>query len=370
MILKFISLLNFKNHGNLKVDFINEVNCFLGNNGVGKTNLLDAIYYLSFSKSYYNTLESDNVKNGENFFMIKGSFINESEVDSEVTCSFVNNKKKVKFNNKNYIKLSDHIGKFPSVIITPLDSKLVLGGADERRRFVDKTLSQIDNNYLVNLISYNKILRQRNTLLKKFVINQINNDLLTTYDNKLSELGTKIYLRRKDYTNQLAGDVQKYYDIISQNNEQIQVIYKSELEQFSFFDLLNQNRKKDQVLTYTSSGVHRDDFIFNINSRSLRKSGSQGQQKTFIIALKFAYFDLLKSISNTLPLLLLDDIFDKLDNDRVEQIIKILNHNQFGQIFITDTSFQRIELIMNKVNIQCKYFMFNKKGIYEKKFKN
>ena len=207
-------------------------------------------------------------------------------------------------------------------------------------------------------------------MLKKFIINPINNDLLTTYDNQLSELGTKIYLRRKDYTNQLAGDVQKYYDVISQNNEQIQVIYKSELEQFSFIDLLNQNRKKDQILTYTSSGVHRDDFIFNINSRSLRSSGSQGQQKTFIIALKFAYFDLLKSISNNLPLLLLDDIFDKLDNDRVEQIIKILNHNQFGQIFITDTSFQRIELIMNKVNIQCKYFMFNKKGIYEKKFKN
>jgi len=365
-----MSLVNFKNHESVKVEFSNYVNCFLGNNGVGKTNLLDAIYYLSFCKSYYNSIELENIKHGEIFFMIKGVFLNQAEREIEVDCSLMNGQKKIKFNNKKYKKLSEHIGKIPVVIITPLDSGIILGGGDERRRFVDKILSQLDNNYLYNLIAYNRTLKQRNALLKDMSSVVDGDNLLSTYDKKLSDLGGQIYLKRKECISLIINSLQNYYDFISKKSEIVNILYQSELHTDSLFELLSKNRKKDQVLTFTSSGVHRDDFIFKLNSNSLKKSGSQGQQKTFLIALKFAYFDLLKMHLDKVPILLLDDIFDKLDNERVEQIIRILNKHQFGQIFITDTSFERIESIMNKVNINCKYFMFNKSGLYEEKFKD
>jgi len=370
MILQLMSLVNFKNHESVKVNFSNYVNCFLGNNGVGKTNLLDAIYYLSFCKSYYNSFEFENIRYGESFFMIKGVFINSNKVELEVDCSLMGHQKQVKFNNKRYAKLSEHIGKIPLVIITPLDSSIILGGGEERRRFVDKLLSQLDKSYLFNLIAYNKILKQRNALLKNFHTTSNNDDLLSAYDAKLAELGAEIYLRRKECVSLIINELQSYYDFISKKSERVDVVYKSELETDSFLDLLHKNRKKDKILTFTSSGVHRDDFVFNLNSNSLKKSGSQGQQKTFLIALKFAYFDLLKSHLKTMPILLLNVVFVKLDNERVEQIIRILNKHQFGQIFITDTSFERVQSIMDKVNITCKYFMFNKSGLYEEKFKD
>ena len=370
MILQLMSLVNFKNHENIKIGFSNYVNCFLGNNGIGKTNLLDAIYYLSFCKSYYNSFESENIRYGENFFMIKGVFINENQKELEVDCSLVGGQKKIQFNNKKYAKLSEHIGKIPIVIITPLDSGIILGGGEERRRFIDKILSQLDSTYLFNLIAYNRTLKQRNTLLKNLYNTAHSDDLLSTYDQKLAKLGTQIYFKRKECISLIIDNLQNYYDFIAKKNEQVNIEYSSELDQGSFLDLLSVNRQKDKILTFTSSGIHRDDFIFKINSNSLKKSGSQGQQKTFLIALKFAYFDLLKKHLNKVPILLLDDIFDKLDNERVEQIVRILNKRQFGQIFITDTSFERIESIMNKVNVNCKYFMFNKSGLYEEKFKN
>ena len=368
MILKSISLINFKSHENLKVHFSKHVNCFLGDNGVGKTNLLDSIYYLSFCKSYYNSFEYDNVRYGENFFMLKGFFFNNG-MDLEIKGSLTNKQKKFKFNEKKYDKLSDHIGKIPVVIITPLDSGIILGGGDERRKFVNKLLCQLDREYLTNLIAYNKIIKQRNALLKDSHKKSLNEDLLLTYDQNLCHLGYQIYLKRKDCIDVIINSVQQYYDFISKKNEHVDIIYKSELHQSSFKDLLDKNRQKDRILGFTSSGIHRDDFIFNINKHSLKKSGSQGQQKTFLIGLKFSYFDLLKLTLGITPILLLDDIFDKLDHGRVEQIIRILNKNQFGQIFITDTSFTRIDSIMDKVNISCKYFMFNKSGLYEEKLK-
>ena len=370
MILQLISLVNFKSHENITVNFSHDVNCFLGNNGVGKTNLLDAIYYLSFCKSYYNSLEFDNIRYGENYFMIKGVFMNSDKVPLEINCSLIGGKKQIKSNKKKYTKLSEHIGKIPVVIITPLDSSLIVGGGDARRRFVDKILSQLDKNYLLDLISYNKVLKQRNALLKNSNPTLNNNDLLITYDQKLSDLGHKIYLKRKECVSLIISELQSYYDFISKKSEKVDIVYESALEHDTLLNLLHRDRQKDKILTFTSSGIHRDDFIFKLNSNSLKKSGSQGQQKTFLIALKFSYFDLLKSHLNTIPILLLDDIFDKLDNDRVEQIVRILNKHQFGQIFITDTSFKRVQSIMDKVNINCKYFMLNKSGVYEEKFKN
>ena len=368
MILKLISLVNFKNHENLKVHFSKHVNCFLGDNGVGKTNLLDSIYYLSFCKSYYNSFEFDNVRYGENFFMLKGNFVN-NDLDLEIKGSLTNKQKKFKFNEKQYEKLSDHIGKIPVVIITPLDSGIILGSGDERRKFINKLLCQLDREYLNHLIIYNKTIKQRNAFLKDSNQVSLNEELLLTYDQTLCDVGHKIYLKRKECIDLIINSVQDYYDFISKKSEHVNIIYKSELNNSSFEDLLKKNRPKDRVLGFTSSGVHRDDFIFSINEHSLKKSGSQGQQKTFLIGLKFAYFDLLKSTLDITPILLLDDIFDKLDHGRVEQIVRILNKNQFGQIFITDTSFTRIDSIMDKVNISCKYFMFNKSGLYEEKLK-
>ncbi|MBF26121.1 MAG: DNA replication and repair protein RecF [Flavobacteriales bacterium] len=369
MILKSVSIVNFKNHKSLKVNFSDHVNCFLGNNGVGKTNLLDSIYYLSFCKSYYNSIEFDNINYGQDFFMIKGDFIDKNQVDFMINGSLVNNKKSFKFNNKKYDKLSNHIGKVPLVITTPIDANIIVGGGEERRRFVNKFLSQIDKDYLLNLISYNRVLKQRNTLLKDSNNFNLNEDLMNAYDVKLSNFAKIIHQKRQDFISLILNNVQSYYDFISQKNESIDILYHSELNNYTLFDLLKKNREKDRFLKHTSSGVHRDDFVFKINEYSLKKSGSQGQQKTFLIALKFGYFDLLKSNLKITPLLLLDDIFDKLDNNRVEQIIRIINKNEFGQIFITDTSFNRIDSIMDKVNSVCKYFIFDKTGLYEEKFK-
>ena len=370
MILKLLSLVNFKNHKDLKVDFTNTINCFLGDNGVGKTNLLDSIHYLSFCKSYYNSFENDNIMHGESFFMLQGDFENSSGIDFRVNCSLIKNQKQIKFNNKKYSKLSDHIGKVPSVIITPLDSNMILGGGDERRKFIDKILSQIDGFYLQKLILYNKTLLQRNTFLKGVGSSASSDELLSTYDDILTDCGSYIYLKRKECVNSILENVQFYYDYISQKKESINIIYKSQLSSESFKDILIANRSRDKILKYTSAGVHRDDFVFNINGHSLKKTGSQGQQKTFLIALKFAYFDLLTKILNTYPLLLLDDIFDKLDYGRVEQIVRILNENQFGQIFVTDTSLERITKIMQKVNVNCKYFIFDKTGLIDERVKN
>ena len=221
----------------------------------------------------------------------------------------------------------------------------------------------------MSLISYNRILKQRNTFLKSQNVSS-SIDLLSTYDAKLSELGTQIYLKRKECLNMMISNLQHYYNTISKKSEVVDIVYQSDLHDHSLLDLLIKNRKKDQILTFTSSGIHRDDFIFKLNNYGLKKSGSQGQQKTFLIALKFAYFDMLKRHLNTIPILLLDDIFAKLDNERIEQIIRIFNQDQFGQIFITDTDFDRVSQIMSKVNIDCKYFMFNKTGLYEEKFKD
>ena len=369
MILKLLSIVNFKNYHNLQIEFSNNINCLLGDNGIGKTNLLDSIYYLAFCRSYFNVLDIDNIHYGDDFFMIRGDFENENQKHIKIHCSLKNKKKIFKLNDKKYNRLSEHIGKIPLVIITPLDSNLILGGAEIRRKFFDILISQIDSSYLHNLVSYNKLIKQRNSLLKQFNSIPEASDVLIAYDNALSHLGSKIFIKRKEVVDLIIKNVQNYYSIISDNMEVIDIQYSSQLFESSFEDLLVKNRQKDQILKYTSVGVHRDDFIFKLNSHNIKNAGSQGQQKSFIISLKFAYFDLLKSILCINPILLLDDVFDKLDNNRLEKIIRILNKNIFGQIFITDTNFNRIDSVMQKVNSSCKYFIFNKLGKYEEKFK-
>ena len=247
-----ISLVNFKNHENLKVNFSKHVNCFLGDNGVGKTNLLDSIYYLSFCKSYYNSFEYDNVRFGENFFMLKGFFLNNG-IDLEIKGSLTNKHKKFKFNEKKYDKLSDHIGKIPVVIITPLDSGIILGGGDERRKFINKLLCQLDRQYLTNLIAYNKTIKQRNALLKDSYQNSLNEDLLLTYDQNLCNLGYQIYLKRRDCIDVIINSVQQYYDFISKKNEHVDIIYKSELHKSTFKDLggyFSPKEKHREIIQY------------------------------------------------------------------------------------------------------------------------
>ena len=368
MNLSLISLVNYKNHENLKLKFSKNINCFLGYNGVGKTNLLDAIHYLSFCKSYFKNNENLNIKHGENFFMINGDYYDSNNDKKSVKISFINNKKIFSFNNKKYVKLSNHIGKIPLIIITPLDTNVIIGGGEDRRRFFDKFLSQYDQTYIHNLISYNNALRQRNNILKNN--NFSDPDLLNSYDLQLVNYGNKVFERRKKFIKEITGTVQKYYEVISTKNEIVDIAYKSQLASTNFKNLLVDNRKKDFILKHTSCGIHRDDFDFKIDGFLLKKTGSQGQQKSFLISLKFAYFELLKKILNIKPILLLDDIFDKLDLLRVKQIIKILNEKEFGQIFISDTSKERIDSVLSKVEIQSKYFIIKKNGIIDEELKN
>tara|TARA_B100000965_G_C19556294_1_gene742357 strand:+ start:1 stop:1113 length:1113 start_codon:yes stop_codon:yes gene_type:complete len=369
MILNLLSIVNFKNYQNIQIELSDSVNCFLGDNGVGKTNLLDAIYYLSFCKSYFNTSDFDSMRYGNDYFMIRGDFKNDNENLFQVNFGFKNKRKTLKFNKKKYQKLSDHIGKIPLVIITPMDSNLIVGRSDLRRKFFDILLSQLYPNYLTNLVQYNRVLRQRNAMLKKSNINSGYLDLISTYDNKLSVLGHDICTMRLNIISLIIDSVQNYYSIISEQREIIDIEYNSQLLDADFSELLKNNIHKDKILKFTTVGIHRDDFNFKLNNYSLKNSGSQGQQKSFIIALKFAYYDILKSILKLNPILLLDDIFDKLDNNRLEKIIRILNQNKFGQIFITDTNYDRINKIMHKVDNNCKYFLFNQFGEYEEKFK-
>ncbi|MBJ04672.1 MAG: DNA replication and repair protein RecF [Flavobacteriales bacterium] len=367
MILKFLSIINFKNHENTSLKFDENINCIVGPNGVGKTNLLDSIHYLSFSKSYFNSIESFNIKEKENYFMIKGEFFNQEKQELDINCSYTNKKKVLKFNNKKYDKLSNHIGKIPLIIITPIDSNLINGSGEIRRKFIDKFLSQIDSSYLESLLFYNKTLNQRNALLKNSHNTNDYIDLLNTYDDSLAEFGTQIFNKRRDYISSIIKTVKKYYNIISNDREDIDVEYYSELQNNSFKNLLKENLQKDLVLQFTSSGIHRDDFIFKMKETNIKKTGSQGQQKSFLISLKLANFDLLYTKTNEKPILLLDDVFDKLDDNRVEQIMTILNSDNFGQIFITDTSFNRINSVMSTAKISCKYFLYNFNGTYHEK---
>lgn len=365
MIIRKLSLLNFKNHDERNFDFSPQINCFVGNNGVGKTNILDALHYLSVAKSFLGNTDLNNIKENEEFFTVEGHIFNGEKVDIIKVQQPKDTKKILKKNDKSYDRIADHIGFLPSVIISPYDSNLISDSGESRRKFLDSMISQTDSDYLFNLIQYQKTVQQRNALLKSFAKNRyFDGDNLEIYNEPLIKFGTKIFLKRQKFTNSILPLIQSYYEIISKGNEKVTVNYQSDLqEEFDenqpdqkFRNLLTQNLEKDRMLTYTSKGVHKDDLLFEMNGNSLKKIGSQGQQKSFLIALKLSQMNRIKELTGKTPILLLDDIFDKLDDSRVSQLIELVNQEHFGQIFITDTSKERTENVVKRINEESKIF--------------
>jgi len=342
MILKSITLTNYKSFSSKAIKLDNNINCFIGPNGVGKSNILDAIYHLSFGKSYFNPISSQNIKHGEDFFAIKGSYLKNEKEETIIINFKKNDKKVIKRNNKKYEKFSDHIGLLPLVIISPSDRNLIAEGSEIRRRFLDSVISQSDKSYLDNIINYNKVLSQRNSLLKLFYKNKnIDINTIEVYDSQLEVIGESIFEKRKLFLKDFVPVFKDKYKSISNDNEEVDITYRTDLESEKLSILLKNSLEKDMFLQYTSKGIHKDDLIFNINNYSVKKFGSQGQQKSLLIALKLAQFDFLKNQTNNNPILLLDDIFDKLDKNRVKQIINLVSANDFGQIFISDTDEER-----------------------------
>ncbi|MEX0315828.1 MAG: DNA replication/repair protein RecF [Allomuricauda sp.] len=357
MFLKHLSLVNYKNFDSKTLEFDPIINCLVGDNGVGKTNILDAIYHLSFGKSYFNPVSTQNIKHDTDFFVIEGEFEKEDRTE-KIICSFKKGLKKViKRNGKAYEKFSEHIGFLPLVIISPSDRDLITEGSDTRRKFVDGVISQSDKAYLQTLIKYNKVLVQRNSLLKYFVANNtFDKDTLEVYNEQLQLLGTEIHAKRVDFISSFIPIFQEQYAHISEKDEQIMLSYKSQLSEKSLIELLEANLDKDRALQYTSVGIHKDDLDFTIANHPIKKFGSQGQQKSFLIALKLAQFHFIKEQAKTTPILLLDDIFDKLDEHRVTQIVGLVDNENFGQIFISDTHPERTESVVK--NIQQSYKIF------------
>ena len=342
MYLKQLSLTQYKNIRSKTFDFNPKINCFVGDNGKGKSNILDAIYHLAFGKSYFNPIASQNIQLGEDFFVVEGRYERE-EREEKIVCSLKKGQKKVmKRNGKVYEKLSDHIGLIPTVIISPADRDLIAEGSSTRRKFMDGVIGQTDAVFLQNLIEYHKILSQRNALLKFFALNNtFESDTLAVYDDQLSQRSTALYEKRKAFMETFIPVFNTRYQDISEGNERVDLEYESQLHQNSHKALLESSLEKDKILQYTSTGIHKDDINFLLEAQPIKKFGSQGQQKTFLIALKLAQFDFLKKQTGGAPLLLLDDAFDKLDQKRVTQIISLVDQNDFGQIFLTDTHEER-----------------------------
>lgn len=357
MYLSKLNLLNFKTYSELDIELSPKLNCFVGNNGVGKTNLFDSIYYLAFCKSYFNSLDANNIKHGCDFFMVQGDFVIDGQLE-RVHCALKRDqKKKVRRNDKEYQRLADHIGMIPLVMVSPADTSLILEGSEERRRYMNGVICQYDHQYLDDVIRYNKALAQRNRLLKEFSrAGYFDEDSLFIWDDQLALLGERIYLRRKDFLSQLMPVFQYYYDYISSGHEQVELKYLTQAGERPLGELMKEAHEKDKQLQYTSVGIHRDDLILELAGYPMKQQGSQGQQKTYLIALKMAQFDFLKKISGVSPLILLDDVFDKLDSNRVTQIIKLVSEDHFGQIFITDTNLEHLRSIF--AGLTAEYRMF------------
>ncbi len=357
MYLQKITLVNFKNFESQSFDFEDKINCFVGNNGVGKTNVLDAIYYLSFAKSYFNSVATQNIRHNEDFFMIEGAYEINDRVESIVCSLKKGNKKVVKRNGKIYEKFSEHIGYLPLVIISPADRDLIIEGSETRRKFIDNVISQSDATYLQTIIKYNKVLVQRNSLLKYFAANRTFDSLnLNIYNEQLQTYGTVIFEKREQFLKDFIPIFKKRYKVISKSKETVELVYKSQLHNQSFMELFEQTVERDRILQFTSAGIHKDDLLFEIDGYPVKKFGSQGQQKSYLIALKLAQFDFIKQQSKVKPILLLDDIFDKLDDARVSQLIKLVNSDEFGQLFISDTHKERTEEVVKKTEQTYKIF--------------
>lgn len=357
MFLKELSLTNYKNFESLKFSFDTKIICFVGLNGVGKTNILDSIYHLSYTKSYFNPIPSQNIKHGETFFFISGRYMIHDKEENILVSLKKGDKKIIKRNNKLYKKFSDHIGKIPLVLISPDDRNLIIEGSETRRKFIDGIISQTDKEYLNNLIDYNKTLKQRNALLKMFYDNSESiRKTIDIYDRQLSSDAQKIYDKRREFLNEFIPIFKSRYKELSNDKENVEIKHSSDISpDQNLYKLLKNSLEKDLRFQYTTKGIHKDDLNLSLDNFPIKKYGSQGQQKTFLIAMKLAQFDYLSKLDSK-PILLLDDIFDKLDDTRVKQIINLVNQEKFNQIFISDTNKTRSENIIKKVNKSYKIF--------------
>ncbi|MBQ3581820.1 MAG: DNA replication and repair protein RecF [Alistipes sp.] len=357
MRLKRLSLLNFKNLSQTDIALSEGINCFVGDNGAGKTNVLDAIYYLSMSKSAFTMTDGQSVRHGEEFFFTEGTYSTDGGGQEQVVCSFSRRTGKVlKRNGKEYDRVADHVGLFPVVIVSPRDTDLITDAAEERRRYLNGFISQLDRVYLNSIMRYNAVLTERNRFLKS----SSDEAMLQIYDMQLAEHGTRVYEARQKMVERMQPMVAEYYRTLSDDREQVEIEYRSELQDMPMQDVLLRARERDIVNQFTTAGVHRDDLVFRIGGYPLRKYGSQGQQKSFLIALKLAQYRLLAEATGEKPILLLDDLFDKLDMGRVEQLLTIVSHDDFGQICITDCNKVRLESTLARA--EKEYALFTVEG--------
>lgn len=366
MYLQRLSIVNFKNYEQAELNFSAKINCFVGNNGVGKTNLLDAIHYLSLCKSYFNSIDSQNIKHEADFFVIQGTY-NIDSADEDIYCGFKRSSRKImKRNKKEYDRLAEHVGFAPVVMITPSDNSLITDGSEERRRLIDSIISQYDKLYLDDLIHYNRVLLQRNKLLKEFADSgNFDAVMLDVYSEQLASYGNNIHKKRKEFIEAFTPVFKKYYSDIAGEGEEAELLYQSQLNDNEMFTILRNAVGKDKVLEYTSAGTHKDDIILSLNGFPVKKIASQGQQKTYVVALKLAEFDFIANLSGKKPVLLLDDIFDKFDPDRVKHIIHLASDDHFGQIFITDTEINRIEKVLSEISFDHAIFRVENNSITE-----
>ena len=355
--LKKISIINYKNILDKEYLLDPKINCFVGNNGVGKTNILDAVYHLSMGKSYFNVRNDQLINRGKDYMLVDGVFELNNKNESIVFSLKIGEKKVLKRNGKPYKKFSNHIGLIPVVLISPYDNDLINEGSSERRKFIDSIISQNDKEYLINLIAYTRVIQNRNKLLKQYNKSvDFDLDTIKVYDDQIYKLSDPIFKARDKFIKEFTPLVLEKYKNISGDKEKISIEYKSDLINNNIENLIKDSFQKDVILQYTSVGLHKDDFIFNIDENRIKRFGSQGQQKSFLIALKLAQFDYLKNKTGNSPILLMDDIFDKLDLMRVKRIVEIVNSTNFGQLFLSDTDKERIEKVLSSLNLSSKIF--------------
>lgn len=364
MILKRISILNYKNLEQVELSFSSKLNCFFGLNGMGKTNLLDALYYLSFCKSLSNSIDSQNILHGADFFVVQGFYEQEDGTPEEIYSGLkIHSKKTFKRNKKEYHRLADHIGFIPLVMVSPADTELILGGSAERRRFMDVTISQFDKEYLNALIRYNQALAQRNALLRSE--QPVDDGLFEVLEQQMADFGTIVYNKRAAYIEEFNPIFRQFYSAISLDREEVELAYRSHGQDGDLYNRIRQSRERDRIVGFSLCGIHKDELDMRLGGFPIKREGSQGQNKSYLVSLKLAQFDFLKKRGHTTPLLLLDDIFDKLDMSRVEQIVKLVSDDNFGQIFITDTDRNRLARILPQMNSDYKMYMVDNGHIEE-----
>jgi DNA replication and repair protein RecF len=364
MFLAQLHLINFKNYEDVEVDLCPGINGLVGQNGSGKTNILDAVYYLSMCKSYLNAIDRQNIRFDQAFFSIQGKWHLDNQ-EQNVHCALKNGgKKTVKLNKKEYEKLADHIGKFPVVFISPYDGDLIADGSEMRRKWMDGILSQLDKVYLEEIQRYHKILEQRNALLKNMFEHRLFDvDSIEVWNEQLVPCGNYIHEKRKAFLAEFIPVFKRFYTEIGLDSEDVELEYRSQLNEKPFAELLKDHAKKDAATQYSNAGIHKDDLIFSIKKHPVKKFGSQGQQKSFVIALRLAQYDWMKQHKGLKPVLLLDDIFDKLDNERVQRLIDLVTADYFGQVIVTDSDPARMKQLFDSIHTEKRLFQVNEQQL-------